>query len=132
MPIKWLTIREIRAAAKESGRAALECSIKHWNQLVRATATELLRPGAARPEQDSCALCERYGLEDDCRACPVCKKFGVRCGDSLGHSLWRYENAYLAWMGRMNNFPLWREESRAVLKGLKSLRPKKRRAQKGQ
>jgi len=32
----------------------------------------------------------------------------------------------------MNNFPLWREESRAVLKGLKSLRPKKRRAQKGQ
>ncbi len=69
--IEWLTLDQIRAAAKESPRAAAECSKVHWEQILEAGPDEFR---GARDEglvsilSDNCALCERYMYYDEAGA----------------------------------------------------------------
>lgn len=41
--MKWLTQKQVNAAAKKSDKAALDCSIEHWQQICDATDEELRR-----------------------------------------------------------------------------------------
>lgn len=79
--MKWLTVKEVRAAAKKSKRSAIACSKKHWWQLATATESE------TREKEDSlaninlvaeeyCALCIRfqcphYRFSYNCLQCPL-------------------------------------------------------------
>jgi len=80
--MKWLTIKEVKQAAKKSKRDALRCSRKHWRQNWMATKEELKRhvikkgPKQKSPtDQSLCALCTRYfdrggSISNECKGCP--------------------------------------------------------------
>ena len=79
--MKWLTLKEIRAAAKKSDLAALECSKLHWQQMYNAMPEEL-RAGFKKNVVDDgperCACCQRWAsITDNYVACKGCV---------LGHS----------------------------------------------
>ena len=70
--MEWMTREEVERAAKESPRAAIECSIRHHQQLVSATVGEIrnaIREGKVSLYGDFCALCKRYG--NNCIGCPI-------------------------------------------------------------
>lgn len=80
--IKWLTLKQIKAAAKRSKKAAFKCSLLHWEQLASATPGQL-KAALAMPRRtgifaNQCAMCRRYLRRlrgnDNCSACPIkCK-----------------------------------------------------------
>ena len=75
--MNWITKKEVEAAARYGRRAAIECSIAHWRQLLTATKREV------KAHEDwgylalgtYCALCGRYRCADGggCEICPVGK-----------------------------------------------------------
>lgn len=68
---------------------ALEASILHWQENVKAAATENVKMGA-----DRCALCAMF-LEHDCKGCPVMQRTGYPgCLRSPYRAVWA---AYLMW-----------------------------------
>ena len=61
--MKWITEKQIKAAAKKSHKAAIEMSKKHWMQVVTATKRELIdgyNKGLVDLWGTHCALCQRY------------------------------------------------------------------------
>jgi len=74
--MKWLTLKEIKAAAKKSDLAALECSKLHWQQIYDATPEELrvgLRRGFVNEGPKRCACCQRWAnIADNYVACKEC------------------------------------------------------------
>ena len=71
--MKWVTKKEVKAAAKRGRRAALKCTQKHWWQLKTATEDQLRagrRSHRASIQSDRCALCVRY-LRRPKTTCPL-------------------------------------------------------------
>lgn len=79
----------------ERTREALEASIRHWEENVKAA-----RPGGASCAASECSLCGLFFLPDDdsktCKGCPIFKHTGgIRCSDTpyvlaaLGLEEWR-------------------------------------------
>lgn len=93
--MKWLTQKEVKEAGKKSKKAAIRCSIEHWQQIVDATWEELekkiqLGGGVASSSLvhvPYCALCQRYYKRGTCRLCPLALAMGHKCNDT--GSLWR-------------------------------------------
>lgn len=90
--MKWLTKKQVEAAAKKGAKAAFKCSIKHWEQVCAASGEEAVgkvRRGGLIGSQ-TCALCSHYSCDD----CPVynppgcCPEFNTVYGclfDYLGN-----------------------------------------------
>jgi len=53
---------------------ALEASILHWQENVKAETPDDVQVGA-----DECALCELYYYDADCEGCPVADKGDPGC-----------------------------------------------------
>jgi hypothetical protein len=120
--MKWLTKKSVVTAARRSHKAAVECSLKHWNQLYRATQDEIV--DALSSESDLlfapfCALCTRYldknsgvcnkqcplSLEDKDMGCgrkslwekatdTLCEWWGYRLCVSGNKNLWKLWKQY--------------------------------------
>lgn len=94
--MKWLTLKQIRSAAKESDEAAFDCAIEHWEQLATATLEELSKAFRNRRVSigyERCALCIRYQKPreaEPCRLCPV----AIEAGGCLNTP---YESAHYEW-----------------------------------
>jgi len=81
--INWLTREYIEEQASKGDKEALECSIKHWQQIVDAghdafeSAEDEYKVSMCHTH---CALCTRYKdiLKVGCRECPL-GKAGQRC-----------------------------------------------------
>ncbi len=63
---EYLTPQDVIKAAKESEKAAIICSIKHWEQIVEAPREDLKQCPMG---SSLCALCVR--AEDCCGDCPL-------------------------------------------------------------
>ncbi len=121
--IKWLAIAEIKRAAAKSRKAALECSIEHWRQLVAAPRKELLDADAlmlVTVDEDYCALCSRYmGLEcnsADCTRCPVARKYHEYCRGDFGYV--KALKEYSRTITEASAFRRWRTAAKKVLRQL--------------
>jgi len=66
-----MTRNEVREAAETSDAAALECSIKHWEELSELDPTNLTEMDIS---SEYCALCQRHTC-DNC-PCDRCSKDG--------------------------------------------------------
>lgn len=98
--MKWLTIKEAKAAGKKSKRAAIACSKKHWYQNWQAKEAEMkLLSNAVGGHL--CALCHRYSMcQLGHRWCPLRKP-----GDG-GGCCEKYRAAYRAYyMWQSNRAP---------------------------
>lgn len=128
-PIRWLTQVAIIKASEKSSQAALECSVKHWEQLVAANRTQLKEAeNHAKTSVFSgfCALCQRY-VDCKCEKCPVCLA-GAKC--KYSHGPWGdAARAYDGWMnaegtsGGLSAFAEWRHWAKKMLAFLRSLKP---------
>ncbi len=71
--MKWITQKQIEAAARKSDNAAISMSMKHWWQVITATKKELI-DGYNDEKVDiwgqHCALCERF-CDGHCENCPL-------------------------------------------------------------
>lgn len=77
--MRWLTKEQIKKAAKASLLKAVQCSRKHWTQMVSVTAKEFLEAADADKvdfDENGCALCGRFGRRlggtdaGRCGSCP--------------------------------------------------------------
>ena len=76
--MKWLTVKQIKEAARESDEAAIECSILHYEQVMGATGAELVQFGRNNRKewllnQVYCALCTRHHRNGSCQKCPLAR-----------------------------------------------------------
>ena len=97
--MNWITKKEVEAAARYGRRAAIECSIAHWRQLLTATKREVKahEDWGYLAVGDYCALCERYRCADGggCEICPVGK---IEPCENHG-SIWRNAStAFYLWV----------------------------------
>ena len=103
--MRWITGKQARAAAAESDLAALECSLKHWQQLRDAPIRSLIRKASKcnlvgyyfcscclrhanmQYSSDGCPLVgvQRKGREG--RTCNCCDGFYVMAAVTLGSIL---------------------------------------------
>jgi hypothetical protein len=73
--MKWLTTKQLEAAANKSPLAAAECSYEHWMQIKTAGAKELrraLNKNLVAANCTFCALCQREGFVGRMRGCNNC------------------------------------------------------------
>lgn len=124
--MKWLTDKQVMAAANKGHIEAIRCSLRHWNQLLSATKAELrlaLKRDNNPIHGELCALCRRYfegGYDalkstSTCGLCPLRPHGKSRgCGDS---SLWdRANNALGEWEFNKTNpdWRVWQEAAKAM------------------
>ena len=75
----YLTIEQVKREARRSDRAAIRCSIKHWEELRDAPLKDLRRRDNIWPFAVFCALCRRHKREMDvCDGCPL-DEYGENC-----------------------------------------------------
>ena len=130
--MKWITRKEVEAAAIDSGRAAIECSIAHWRQLLTATKREVkafedwnyevkaFEDWTYLAVGDYCALCERYRCADGggCEICPVGK---IEPCENHG-SIWRNAStAFYLWVEGGIAGRQFRKKAKPMLDLLESL-----------
>lgn len=106
----------------EATLAALNASIKHWEDNVKADT-----PSAVSMSPHDCALCEQY-YHNNCDGCPVSERTGVsRCRRTP------YERAQRAWgrwwMGDPTQEAAFRTAPQAMLDFLRSLLPQEGESQ---
>lgn len=62
--MRWLTLQQVERAAKRGPKAALKCSMKHWEQDATATFEEMKDYSEIQDNDPGsgafCALCEYY------------------------------------------------------------------------
>ena len=112
--IKWLTPKQVKAAAKRGRKAAMCCSWVHWNQFCTATEKELR---AIISKLDNfwnlvygryCALCQKYPRGDrDCNRC------GLNC-DGKSSPWIDARNAFMDWVGGRSSLTAWRKQARRM------------------
>lgn len=125
--MKWLTAKEIRAAAEESPEAALACSVQHWEQLATATEEELreaLDKDIVGLGRCDCALCVRYWPdgEDTCFDTCLLRRAGQCC--SRNGSLYVVARATKTdwfFLARGEDWSAWQAAARAMYEFLKGL-----------
>lgn len=74
--MKWLEGGDIYLAAMTSDKEAVKCTVKHWNQIYKATKAELtegLKDCQVGYNSDWCALCTRFYNKRDVGLCPFCE-----------------------------------------------------------
>lgn len=118
--MKWLTQKEIKAAAEKSKKAAIACSVLHWEQVLTATKEELLDFLVKKSESlirwQYCALCVR--CKNNCKPCPmpsekVCRRSG---------SVWvRASRAFVALQNGNIGIKAFRTRTQPMLDLLRSL-----------
>ncbi len=75
--MKWLTQKQVKAAAAKGRKPAIRCSLVHWQQIRTATKAELCKQMYAITFGPSlCGLCQYYNRQ--CGRCPL-KVNGVSC-----------------------------------------------------
>jgi hypothetical protein len=103
----------------ERTAAALEASIKHWQENVAAET-----PLSTSTDGDDCALCAEFNREIfvDCNGCPVRGKTGYRF--CVGTPYHKANSARDEWLDADNKSALsvWRAAAQAELDFLISLR----------
>lgn len=120
--MKWLTQKEVKAAAKKSKKAAIACSVLHWEQILTATKEELCDFYDNRSDDlvrsPYCALCCRFN--DDAAECPKCP-VPDKC--KTGGSVWSAASYACTRLRYDNDFPLstFRRKAQPMLGLLKSL-----------
>lgn len=86
----WLTQEEIKAAAKKSEKAAIACSVKHWEQILAATKWELQRADHAIMYGKNCALCIRHKDKYDPKHSTHCSQCSLgKIGKCEDYGAWR-------------------------------------------
>ena len=128
--MKWLTVSQVKKHATTPVKA-LNISIKHWQQIVDATAKEIREYTSNNPEslfsRYLCGLCEYYKnvAFASCQAC-LLALIGEECvrGDETDpySSAW---DAYVDWASKEGSYQTFKKEAREMLKILKSLKGKK-------
>jgi len=101
--------------------AALEASIKHWEENLNAKT-----PDDAEIGPNACALCTKFRCKVPvlhCKNCPVAEATGRHLCQGTPYD--EAENAYYAWKNGDEGAELrWRIAARVELDFLKALRPK--------
>lgn len=111
--MKWLTRSQVKKEARKSAKAALNCSIKHWEQICSATKAECKEAD----EQGIlfgcfiCGLCVRY---IDCDICPLHEE-GLSCAGG------QYGKVYGAYY-EYKSFSVFKKETRKLLKILQGVK----------
>jgi hypothetical protein len=100
---------------KTDTRAALEASIKHWEENVAAETAYDVKIGP-----NECALCRMYWEQHNCGECPVAAATGEpECDLTPFVDAWR---AWGCWRESDDMRDAWRQAAQAELDFLKSLR----------
>lgn len=97
-------------------REALEKSIKHWEENVKAETLEATSIGA-----DDCALCQMFDEDYFCSGCPVSERTGLNDCRSSPYERARRER--IRWLCGTGTRDEWRAAAQAELDFLISLRP---------
>ena len=114
--MRWVTEKQVRAAAKKSFEAAKAMSIKHWKQLVTAKAEELRgarKTNKADVDGYFCAFCGRFKgfYQDGCRSlCPLHK--GSNCCPGYSAAL----EAFDKWLDGKAPITAFRKAGRKLIK----------------
>lgn len=79
--MNYLTRKDVRLAAKQGRRAAIQCSIRHWKELVSLKPSQINSGSPIWPGGGECALCVRYAIafsgfgrrttKTHCGSCPL-------------------------------------------------------------
>ncbi len=110
--MKWLTEAQIKKHATTPTKA-LNISIKHWQQIVDATASETNEAPLYFNYAEYCGTCLYYC--NDCLRCPI-----RSCGSG---SQWDdVATAFCDWERSEVSFAVYKKECRKMLKLLKSLK----------
>ena len=97
--MKWLTKKQINAAAKKSLRAAWRMSIEHWIQMCSVDEEEYDKAsvhGRVSMSDVHCALCVRVKL--GLGKCPFnkeCDKDTLECFPEFHATLWNFGNRHM-------------------------------------
>lgn len=78
--MNYQTRSEVNKAAKQSEKAAIKSSIRHWKEISTAPLKDVLDEEALKGSHYNCALCIRYN--DTCPKCPLLNG-GEWCGSSI-------------------------------------------------
>ena len=116
--IKWLTEEQVQRAARRGRKAALLCSIKHWEQLSSADREQVRDRGSFYVLCNYCALCTRYDFGN--------KSF-TACNDCKLHCLTQQGRQGSPWGRALDAFDLvddcdsrswrtWKRTSKALLR----------------
>jgi hypothetical protein len=120
--MKFLTKKEVSIAAKKSAKAALKCTIRHWEELSTCTETQLR--GKMNTLNDVydiksscyCALCIRYNIA--CSKCIIVKRGHRSCPRGTWHEP---SVAFHKWQSYGKPFSAFQKAAKKMLKLLKSL-----------
>lgn len=114
--MNWLTLKQIKQAAKTSDKAALECSRLHWEQLAKWQPKALEKAcveGLISIHGGFCANCVRHSAK-----CPECilatnDTGSWKCCNGLWEAAWR---AYNLWKGNPTpaTYKAFRDAAKAV------------------
>ncbi len=116
----WITIEEVKEAAKDEG-TAIDCSIKHWEQMATATLEEIKSAKSgylASPNSCWCALCELKhfvgkGNMNECTYCIMKEMLGQPCGEK--DDCWNKAMNMWAAIGSMSDAIAFRIEANKML-----------------
>ena len=116
--MNWLTRKEVDAAAKKSKKAAIACSVLHWEQILSATKKDFRRlSNEIHPMSGLlCALCVRH--EYNCAVCSLGRDHSCKQGGSLYRIALR---AYFKYMHGDIDIYEFRRKARPILNLLKTL-----------
>lgn len=116
--IKWLTEEQVAKAAGRGRKAALLCSIKHWEQLSTASKSQISKLPPANIRNKYCALCMKccyIGQVYACRACGLnclqasAKRNGIWYRASCAFDSYQEHPCEQGWM-------TWKRVSKAILR----------------
>ena len=118
--MKWLTQKEVKVAAKKSNKAAIACSVMHYEQILAAKKWEIQRNHKRNhlwlTGPDLCALCER--CNGYCGRCPLGKVQECPTEGSCYHEVWA---AYAFLIADMDDIETFRNKVRPMLQLLRGL-----------
>lgn len=117
--IKWLTEKQVQKAAERGRKAALLCSIKHWEQLSSADKKQILGLPQNYLTCDFCTLCTKYKFSYiDFFACLDC---GLYCLVEFRHrpAMWyKAANAFTNYRSYKDTLDWinWKRASKMLLR----------------
>lgn len=115
---KWLTEKQVKKAAAHGRKAALLCSIKHWEQLSSANKEQILALAFDHICSEFCALCLRYDFIK--RSWSACAHCGLHCVEIRGTQPGMWQKAKRAFDSYREHYcsqgwAKWKRASKALL-----------------
>lgn len=117
--IRWLTAEQVERAAVRGRKAALLCSIKHWEQLSSASKEQILNIPHDYLCREFCALCTRYDYNiADSLACASCKLNCLNTGGIRRGSWYKASYAHSSYLKHrcLWDWAEWKWASKALLR----------------